>query len=114
MRDTKEYRVDIGDVELSIVEWPADSDPVMLLHATGFHSRCWTRVVERLPGQHIYAVDLRFHGASGAAGEVNWKVLANDIRILIERLDLRALVGVGHSIGGHLIARAAAALPTRF
>ncbi len=114
MRDTKEYRVDIGDVELSIIEWPADSDPILLLHATGFHSRCWTQVVQSLPGQHVYAVDLRFHGASDATGEVDWKVLADDIRILIERLDLRALVGVGHSIGGHLIARAAAALPARF
>ena len=114
MREAKEFRVDIGDVELSIVEWPGDSDPVLLLHATGFHSRCWNQVVAKLPDQHIYAADLRFHGASGDAGIVDWKLLAQDIRILIEQLDLHRLVGVGHSIGGHLIARAAAALQERF
>lgn len=114
MRATREFRVDIGDVELSVLEWPGDSDPVLLLHATGFHSRCWNQVVQQLPNQHVYAVDLRFHGASGSAGEVDWKLLAADMRILIEQLDLRALVGVGHSIGGHLVARAAAALQERF
>lgn len=114
MQQAKEFRIDIGDVELAVVEWPGEGDPVLLLHATGFHSRCWQEVVKRLPGQHVYAVDLRFHGASGTAGEVDWKLLAQDIRILIEQLDLNRLVGVGHSIGGHLIARAAAALPSRF
>lgn len=114
MRDAREFKVDIGDVELAVVEWAGESDPVLLLHATGFHSRCWTQVVKKLPGQHIYAVDLRFHGASDEAGEVDWGLLADDIRTLIEKLDLRRLVGVGHSIGGHLIARAAAARPDRF
>lgn len=114
MRDTREFRIDIGDVELSVLEWPGEGDPVLLLHATGFHSRCWTQVVEQLPGQHIYAVDLRFHGASSDEGEVDWKLLAEDIRILVEQLELRQLVGVGHSIGGHLITRVAASLQDRF
>lgn len=114
MRKASEFRVDIGDVELSVLEWAGESDPILLLHATGFHSRCWSQVVEQLPGQHIYAVDLRFHGASGDAGEVDWQLLVDDIRILIEQLNLNNLVGVGHSIGGHLMARVASALPQRF
>ncbi|MEH6636878.1 MAG: alpha/beta hydrolase [Halioglobus sp.] len=114
MHDPKEFRVDIGDVELSVVEWPGEGDPVLLLHATGFHSRCWNQVVKHLPGRHIYAVDLRFHGGSGDAGDVDWDILTDDIRILMEQLDLKDVVGVGHSIGGHLIARAAAHAPERF
>ena len=113
MQDPKEFRLDIGDVELSIVEWAGSGDPILLLHATGFHSRCWNQVVKRLPGRHIYAVDLRFHGASGDNGATDWRVMAEDIRLLIGRLGLARLVGVGHSIGGHLIARAAAQLPER-
>jgi pimeloyl-ACP methyl ester carboxylesterase len=114
MQDPREFRVDIGDVELSVAEWAGQSDPILLLHATGFHSRCWNQVVKRLPGRHIYAVDLRFHGGSGATGEVDWNILAEDIRVLITQLDLANVVGVGHSIGGHLIARAAAQAPERF
>jgi len=114
MQQAREFRIDVGDAELAVLEWPGEGDPVLLLHATGFHSRCWQEVVKRLPGQHVYAVDLRFHGASGAGGKVDWKLLSDDIRTLIERMDLTRLVGVGHSIGGFLIARAAAALPSRF
>ncbi len=114
MRRARTHLIDIGEVELSVLEWPGGGDPVLLLHATGFHSRCWSQVVEHLPGEHIYAADLRFHGGSGAVGDVDWQLLVEDTRLLIEHLDLNALVGVGHSIGGYLMARAAAALPQRF
>jgi pimeloyl-ACP methyl ester carboxylesterase len=114
MQDCNEFRVDIGDTELSVFEWPGSGDPILLLHATGFHSRCWNEVVKCLPGRHIYAVDLRFHGTSGEEGPVNWHILADDTCTLIERLDLTNLVGVGHSIGGYLIARAAAHAPQCF
>ncbi len=117
MRETREYSVNVGDVEMAVVEWPGDSDPVLLLHATGFHSRCWDQVVKRLLGQHIYAVDLRFHGRTAVPGRqqpVDWKLLAKDVEICIARLELERLVGVGHSIGGHLITRVAASIPERF
>ena len=114
MRQPREYRLDIGDVELAVVEWAGEGVPVLLLHATGFHSRCWDQVVAQLPGQRILAVDLRFHGRSGSVGDVDWNLLTQDILLLIERLDLQDIVGVGHSIGGYLIARAAARLQGRF
>jgi pimeloyl-ACP methyl ester carboxylesterase len=110
----KEFRLDIGELELSVIEWAGQGDPILLLHATGFHSRCWNQVVKRLPGRHIYAVDLRFHGASDENGEPDWRVMAEDIHFLIEKLNLTRLVGVGHSLGGHLITRAAAHAPERF
>ena len=114
MIQTREYHLDIGDVELAVVEWPGEGDPALLLHATGFHSRCWKQVVKRLPNRHIFAVDLRYHGNSGSLGEVDWNVLSQDISLLVEKLDLRNVVGVGHSIGGYLMARAAVAQLDRF
>jgi pimeloyl-ACP methyl ester carboxylesterase len=115
VREPLEWTVDIGDVELCVYEWPGDSSPVLLLHATGFHSRCWDEVVIRLPGKHVYAVDIHFHGRSSAAGEsVNWSLFAQDVGLLVERLGLLNIVGAGHSMGGHLLARAAATMPDRF
>lgn len=115
MREPREFQISIGDIDLSVFEWSGESDPILLLHATGFHSRCWNQVVEKLPGQRIYAIDIHFHGASSNAGIiVDWNLFTADICELVERLDLKRIVGVGHSMGGYLMARAAAALPDRF
>ena len=93
---------------------PGQSDPVLLLHATGFHSRCWDSIARELPGVHIYAVDARFHGGSDRHGEVNWLQMAGDMEALLERLDLRRVIGVGHSLGGYLTAWVAARQVQRF
>ena len=114
MQEPEEFRLDIGDIELAVSVWNGRGDPILLLHATGFHRRCWNEVVKRLPGRQVYAVDLRFHGDSGSTGNVDWGVMAQDIRLFIERLDLHNVIGVGHSIGGYLVARAAAHMPERF
>jgi pimeloyl-ACP methyl ester carboxylesterase len=114
VQEPLQYFVDVGDVKLSVNEWRGKGKPILLLHATGFHSHCWRQVIRYLPGCHIYAVDLRFHGISGDEGEPNWATLARDIQVLISELDLNNLVGVGHSLGGHLVARAAAKYPDHF
>jgi pimeloyl-ACP methyl ester carboxylesterase len=110
----RSFSLQLDDISLQITEWPGSGDPVLLLHATGFHSRCWNQIARRLPGVHLYAVDLRFHGGSGRHGEVDWGIMAHDIEQVLRALDLTRVVGVGHSIGGHLIARAAAMQLPRF
>lgn len=113
MQDKNNFRVNIGDIELAVTEWEGSGYPVLLLHATGFHSQCWNEVVKQLPGRHVYAVDLRFHGQSGDTGEVKWGLMAEDILQLVEMLDLERIVVVGHSLGGYLAARVAAGAPHR-
>ena len=108
------YLVDLPEVSLQVTEWPGNSDPVLLLHATGFHSRCWDSIARPLQDAHIYAVDARFHGGSDRNGPVNWKLMAGDIEQLLQRLDLHRIVGVGHSMGGFMAAFAAARQPHRF
>ena len=83
MRKPLLHQVKVKDTHLAVTEWPGSGDPILMLHATGFHSRCWDQVVKRLLGQHVYAVDLRFHGrtaALNAAGEISWPLLAGDVR----------------------------------
>lgn len=52
------YELELADIALKVTEWPGDTDPVLLLHATGFHSRCWDQIARLLPGVHLHAVDL--------------------------------------------------------
>lgn len=114
MRKANTLTIDVGDIELAAVHWPGSGDPVVMLHATGFHSRCWTQVVHDLPQHDIYAIDLRFHGKSDDAGVVDWGVMAHDIEVALQKLGLTNVLGVGHSIGGHLLARVAAKVPDAF
>lgn len=106
--------IDVGDVDMAVYAWRSAKPrgrPIVLLHATGFHSHCWQQVVNALPQHTLYAVDLRYHGKSGDAGTVNWGTMANDIERVLETLALENVMGVGHSIGGHLLARVAARNP---
>ncbi|MEM1153769.1 MAG: alpha/beta hydrolase [Pseudomonadota bacterium] len=107
------YSVKLKDVTLKVSEWSGKGDPVLLLHATGFHRRCWDYIARRLEVP-VYAADLRFHGGSDAHGQVNWQVMAQDIEELLLELDLSRAIGVGHSLGGYLLAMAAARRQSSF
>lgn len=105
--------VDVGDIELGIWHWPGEGTPIVFLHATGFHARCWDAVIDALPEHPIYAIDLRFHGTSGKEGKVEWPLMAADIVAALDTLQLKNVLLVGHSVGGYLATIAAAERPER-
>lgn len=96
--------------------WEGDGPCILLVHAAGFHGRCWDRVVDALPPTYrVIAVDCRGHGRSSTPEPpYPWSRLANDLVEVVDQLDLDTLIGVGHSMGGHLVTRLAAARPGRF
>ena len=114
-RTVEWFPVDVGDIELGVWHWPktreGESAPIVFLHATGFHARCWDAVIEAMPDRPLYAIDLRFHGTSGQEGEVEWPLMAADIITVLDKLDLTEVFLVGHSIGGYLATIAAAERP---
>ena len=102
---------------IAYFEWgdPGGST-VFLIHATGFHARCWDKVIAALPpGFRAIAPDTRGHGLSEKAGYMtDWSLAACDAGELIEHLNLRDVIGVGHSKGGHTLVQVAADAPHRF
>ena len=67
--DYQENRATINGVELCWFETPRRSeDTVLLVHATGFHSRCWDAVAAQITDRHIIALDMRGHGRSENTG----------------------------------------------
>ncbi len=108
----------LNGVELCFFEWneaARGSGPTLLLtHATGFHARIWDEIVRRLPPLHIVALDQRGHGRSEKVPIEYWDVFGGDLAALVGELDLRDVVGVGHSMGGYATVEAADALPDRF
>jgi lipase len=111
-------RVRVNGIELVFFEWGASSrgrEPtLLLLHATGFHARCWDPIVRRLGPRHVLALDQRGHGRSEKTPIAHWRVFGEDVAAFVRARAGEAFVGVGHSMGGHALVDAAAACPQPF
>jgi pimeloyl-ACP methyl ester carboxylesterase len=116
VRAPVEASVTVNGVSLTYFEWGrgSDGDPILLVHATGFHARCWDQVIAHLGSRRILAIDQRGHGRSDKVDAIRWQDFGRDVAELVRRLDLHDVVGVGHSAGGHAMVEGAALEPTRF
>ncbi len=76
---------------------------VVFCHGVTLSSRVWAKQFETFPaaGFRAVAFDSRGHGES-RAGETGHSLdnLADDLRTVLESLDLRDVILVGHSMGG--------------
>jgi len=101
--------------ELAVYDWPGEGPPVLLVHAAGFHGRCWDQVVAHLPGRHCVAFDFPGHGhSSKPAGTWSWPALGEMVVEVARVRGLGGAVVVGHSMGGYAVALAAAIEPALF
>jgi len=115
MKEPVEKQIKINGAMLTIFEWgERNEETILLVHATGFHARCWDQVVMGLGDAHVISVDMRGHGRSEKLGPYLWKTFGDDVISLVKELDLTSIIGVGHSMGGHSVTRAAAGCPDRF
>ncbi len=103
MRQPVEHFVEINGINLCWFEWgKATAEPtILLVHATGFHARCWDQVVKHLGDRHVISVDQRNHGRSDKTVAVEWKQYAADLVEFIQFLNLPPIILVGHSMGGY-------------
>lgn len=92
------------DVELAVHDLGGDGPPLLFVHATGFHGRCYARIAERLADvRHCWAPDLRAHGDSSIPtdGRFHWAGMADDLCAVLDVLGIDEPVDlVGHSMGG--------------
>ena len=105
----KENYIEVNGTTLCYFEWGtpnADSPTILLVHATGFHARCWDQTISHLQGRHVIAVEMRSHGRSSNSTPVGWEVYGDDLKAFVKALDLTGIVVAGHSMGGHCIVQA--------
>jgi pimeloyl-ACP methyl ester carboxylesterase len=76
----------------------------MLLHATGFHGRCFLPMAPALTSRFsVWSIDQRGHGSSGKApgGRYDdWTLFVEDLFAVLDSLGLEGWRGIGHSLGG--------------
>ena len=90
--------------------------PVILIHSLAGNSGQWTAQLAHLRGStRAVALDLRGHGRSEAPRDGRFALgdYAEDVRLMMDTLDIRRAVVVGHSMGGGVAAALAGLVPER-
>lgn len=97
-------RIDSTDgVRVALHDLGGRGAPLVILHATGFHGRCYREIARRLHDRfHVWAPDLRGHGDTTTPDmALPWSGMVDDTIAVIDHLapdgPIRAC---GHSMGG--------------
>jgi pimeloyl-ACP methyl ester carboxylesterase len=90
-----------------------DGRPVVLLHGVGLQWWAYSAQFRLLAGRaRVLAWDMRGHGDSTVGDDgMTLEAIADDLAAVLEQMDLRDAVVVGHSMGGMALARFCAAHP---
>ena len=97
-------------VRVALHDLGGEGPPLLMLHATGFHGRCYRAVAEHLTDHfHVWAPDLRGHGDSITPDDTDlgWASMADDVRAVSEHLGVDCWAVAGHSMGGAVAAKTA-------
>jgi pimeloyl-ACP methyl ester carboxylesterase len=107
-----------GGLDLAVHHLGGDGPPVMLVHATGFHGRCWIPLARSLvPYFTVWALDQRGHGASGKDPDGrydDWEAFAADLLAAVDAIGGTGWRAAGHSLGGGVSLLAEARRPGTF
>lgn len=88
--------------------------PVIILHGLFGMLDNWRSIARMLEGNYqCILVDLRNHGRSPHHEEMNFQVMAADIKELMDDLDIDEAIIIGHSMGGKVAMQFAIDHPDR-
>lgn len=110
--------VRVNGIATTYYEWrakPGNQEPPLLIaHATGFHGRCYSAIAELFPDRRVIALDLRGHGRSEGEPVEHWRLFVDDVSAFLAQMHIRRAVGVGHSMGAHVLLQCASENPEAF
>lgn len=117
MTEPRTHSVRAGALRINVSTWgdPA-APPVMLLHGLRDHSRSWDWTAQALAGRYyLIAPDLRGHGDSDWTELEGYSLSSYvlDLADVASAFGLERYAIVGHSLGGALGLRLAAAFPDK-
>lgn len=88
--------------------------PIIILHGFLASSRNWRTVAKRLAENHYVCVlDMRNHGASPHAEQMDYPLMAHDIICFMDKLGVEQAHLLGHSMGGKIAMWIALSYPHR-
>ena len=96
-------------VPLAIKDLGGEGPPLLVLHGLLGSSRNWLSTGTALAanGWHVFAADLRNHGASPWANDCSYPAMARDVLAVIKNQGWKSVHLIGHSMGGKVAMRVA-------
>ena len=103
-REPDVVQIPIGDYQNTAYVWEGRDPPLLFCHATEFHGRVWDSIIRKLPRRRAVSVDLRGHGLSTKTEPpYPWDSFVGDVLEVIDYLGLDHVIGIGLSMGGHVV-----------
>jgi pimeloyl-ACP methyl ester carboxylesterase len=108
-------RVQGNGVDINLAVWEGNSEPVLAIHGITANCRCWDRIAEALnPDFSVMAMDLRGRGLSGRPDSgYSLEHHLKDIIAILDKLNLKRIKVMGHSLGAFITLGFAALHPDR-
>jgi esterase len=89
-------------------------EPLVILHGLFGSADNWQTVGKRLAADfHVHALDLRNHGRSPHAPDMDYTLMAADVVEFLDSRNLRSASLLGHSLGGKVAMQFALSSPNR-
>jgi len=106
--------VSVNGVRLHVMDWGGSGTPFVLIHGMGDSPRIFDDLARQLASDfRIIAYARRGHGLSEAKGPFDTGTLVEDLRQLLDFLDIRQTNLLGWSMGGNEITAFAGLYPSR-
>ena len=89
-------------VKLSYEEFGSvENPPLIILHGFFASSRNWRHIAKQFANKyHVFVLDLRNHGLSAHAAQMDYPVMADDLGGFLYQAGLQQARILGHSMGG--------------
>ncbi|MEM8662509.1 MAG: alpha/beta hydrolase [Pseudomonadota bacterium] len=92
-----------------------DGVATVFLHGIGGNGGQWAPILSKLTSAgRLIAWDARCYGQSDGPPPSNFSAFADDLLALLDALQLKRILAVGHSMGGRILIEAALRAPERF
>lgn len=104
-----------ADVELEVLDWGGTGDPLVFLHGMSMNAHAFDDFAPRFTDTHrVVGITRRGHGASSwPDSSYSTGRRVEDIRVVLDSLELERVTFAGHSLAGEEMTHFAAEYPER-
>lgn len=106
----------IGNIAVYINAVESENIPVIFLHGVYFDHHLWDNQVAQITDRTVIAIDMPWHGNSkeNIANKWNMKDCGNMLLEILDSLEIKKVVAIGHSWGSMTILQASSIYPEKF